>query len=99
MKTILSLTVVAGLIAGCATQLSDGEARQRAERVFRNFFTHGDRQMAARVEQQDEVQTLCTLYRNEPPREIAEKIERSQAATLRYPASGRLMGDWRQGKK
>jgi sulfur-oxidizing protein SoxX len=99
MKAILSLTVAAGLIAGCVTQLSDGEVRQRAEGVFRVAFAHGNRQMAARVEQQDEVQALCSLYRNEPGRELAGKIEQSQAATLRYPLSGKLMGDWRQGEK
>jgi len=99
MKTILSPAVAAVLIAGCATQLSDDEARQRAERVFRETFTHGNRQMAARVDQQDEAQALCSLYRNDPPREIAAKIEQTQAATLRYPTSGKLMGDWRQGEK
>jgi sulfur-oxidizing protein SoxX len=99
MKAILSLTVAAGLIAGCVTQLSDGEVRQRAEQTFREAFAHGNRQMAARVEQQDEVQALCSSYRNEPPKEIAEKIEKSQAATLSYPLSGKLIGDWRQGEK
>ena len=77
----------------------DDEARQRAEQVFREAFTHGNRQMAAKVEAQDEVQALCTRYRNEPPKDVAEKIERSQAASIRYPASGKLLGDWRQGEK
>jgi len=98
MKTILSL-LAAGVVVGCITPLSDSESRQRAERVFRETFTHGNRQMAARVERQDEVQALCSLYRNEPPKEIAARIEQSQLATLRYPASGRLMGDWRRGEK
>ncbi|HMH16933.1 MAG TPA: sulfur oxidation c-type cytochrome SoxX [Burkholderiales bacterium] len=99
MKTILSLFVGAGLVAGCVTQLSDSEARQRAEQTFREAFTHGNRQMAARVDEQDEVQALCTKYRNEPPRDVAEKIEKSQAATIKYPAPGKLIGDWRLGEK
>jgi sulfur-oxidizing protein SoxX len=99
MKTLPLFMIAAGLAAGCVTQLSDGEAQRRAEQTFREAFTHGNRQMAARVDQQDEVQALCSMYRNEPPKDVAGKIEKSQAATLRYPASGRLMGDWRRGEK
>jgi sulfur-oxidizing protein SoxX len=79
--------------------MRDAEARQRAERVFRESFSHGNRQMAAKVEAQDETQALCTRYRNEPPKDVAGAIERSQAASIRYPASGKMLGDWRQGEK
>jgi sulfur-oxidizing protein SoxX len=106
---ILLLSVYAALAlvlldAGCAGGVGnnpprDDEARQRAERVFRESFTRGNRQMAARVEQQDEVQALCTRYRNEPPKDVAEKIEKTEAANVRYPTSGKLLGDWRQGEK
>jgi sulfur-oxidizing protein SoxX len=99
MKTILALAAVTVLAAGCMSQRFEGDTQQRAEQAFREAFTHGNRQIAASVEQQDETQMLCTRYRNNPPREIAEKIEKSQAATLRYPASGKMMGDWRQGEK
>jgi sulfur-oxidizing protein SoxX len=99
MKTILLLTAAVAALAGCAGGLSDDEARARAERVFRESFSHGNRQMAAKVEEQDEVQALCTRYRNQPPKAVADGIERSQAASIRYPASGKLLGDWRQGEK
>ena len=96
------MTFVAALaagLAGCAGGVSDDEARARAEQVFRGSFTHGNRQMAAKVEVQDEVQALCSRYRNEPPKDVAEKIEREQAAGVRYPASGKFLGDWRQGER
>jgi sulfur-oxidizing protein SoxX len=97
---IRRFSLVAALaLAGCASGLSDDEARQRAERVFRESFSQGNRQLAAKVEQQDEVQALCTRYRNEPPKDLADGLERSQAAGIRYPASGKLLGDWRQGEK
>jgi sulfur-oxidizing protein SoxX len=99
MRSFPALALLAALAAGCAGGLSDDEARARAERVFRESFTHGNRQMAAIVEKQDEVQALCTRYRNAPPKDVAEGIERSQAASIRYPASGKLLGDWRQGEK
>ena len=99
MRAVLVSTASAGLIAACAAQLSDDDARSRAEQIFRESFTHGNQAMLARVERQDEVQALCSLYRNEPPREIAAKIERTQAATIRFPAQGKLMGDWRRGEQ
>jgi sulfur-oxidizing protein SoxX len=55
--------------------------------------------MAARVGRQDEVQLVCTRYRSELPKDVADRIERSQAASIRYPASGKLLGDWREGEK
>jgi sulfur-oxidizing protein SoxX len=99
MKMMPMLAAAVALVAGCAAPLSEDEAQQRAERTFHQAFTHGNQQMAARVFQQDEVQLLCSKYRNQPPREIAERIEKSQAATIQYPSSGRLMGDWHEGEK
>jgi len=95
MRRLCALAVVA--LAGCASAISDDEARSRAERVFRESFTHGNREMAAKVEKQDEVQAWCSLYRNQPPSDVAQRIERSQAAGIHYP--GKLLGDWRQGEK
>jgi sulfur-oxidizing protein SoxX len=99
MRAILTFTLAVPFVAACVTPLSDSEALRRAEQTFRESFTHGNRQMAARVEQQDEVQLLCSKYRNEPPKDIAERIEKSQMTTIQYPASGKLMGDWRQGER
>jgi sulfur-oxidizing protein SoxX len=48
---------------------------------------------------QDEVQALCSKYKGEPPEDVRQKLEKSQQATLRYPVSGRMMGDWREGQR
>jgi len=99
MKAILIPTAVACIVAGCATSVSDDEAQQQAEEAIRSSFTHGNREIAARVEKQDEVQALCSRYRNRPPKDVAEKIEKSEAAAIRYPTPGKFLGDWRQGEK
>jgi L-cysteine S-thiosulfotransferase len=96
----IALLALAACAAGVGNdEMRDDEARQRAEQVFRESFTHGNRQMAAKVEQQDEVQALCTRYRNEPPKDVADRIESTETASIRYPASGKFLGDWRQGEK
>ena len=91
---------LAGLaLSGCAAGVSDDATRQRAEQVFRESFTQGNRVIAARVEQQDDVQALCTRYRNDPPKDLAARIESDQAASIPYPAPGHFLGDWRRGEK
>lgn len=104
LASVYALLALVLIDAGCASGVGDDparddEARQRAEAVFRESFTHGNRQMAATVERQDEVQASCTRYRNEPPKDVAENIEKTEAASIRYPASGKLLGDWHKGEK
>jgi hypothetical protein len=41
----------------------------------------------------------CTRYRGHPPPQVAKAIEASETVKLRYPADGRLMGDWNSGEK
>ncbi len=97
MKRFWMLGLCAAMAAGCTTPPSEDATRREAEQVFGKSFTHGNQQMLARVQKQDEVQALCSRYRNDPPKDVAEGIEKSQAATVQYP--GKLMGDWRQGEK
>ena len=97
MKRFSCLAMFA--LTACVSGPSDDESRARAEQVFRESFTHGNRAIAARVEKQDEAQALCTRYRNEPPKEAADRIEATETAAIRYPASGKFLGDWRQGEK
>ena len=98
-KTLALFLTAAGLLAACATRLPDAEADRRAEAAYEQAFANSGRaDMIARL-QQDETQQLCTRYRSNPPKEVADKIEKSQLPGIQYPASGKLMGDWRQGEK
>lgn len=99
MKHALVILAAVLLAPGCAGRLPENEAQQKAEQAFRTAFTHGNPDLAARVVEQDEVQRLCTKYRNQPPKDVAERIEKSQQATIVWPASGKLMDDWREGEK
>lgn len=85
-------------LTACALPVSDAERRARAEKMFREGFSGGDPVLVKRVETQDEVQAACSAM-GEIPKDVAARIEKSQQATLRYPADGKLMGDWREGEK
>lgn len=48
---------------------------------------------------QDEVQRLCSRYRNDPPPEVAARITELSGSEYRYPKDGKLLGDWKNGEK
>lgn len=48
---------------------------------------------------QDEAMAACSQYRNNPPRAVAEAIVAREKASIKYPADGKLMGDWKKGQK
>ena len=87
-----------GLLPGCASRIADAEVEQGVVAAMRSSFKSQGQAGADRLNQ-DEVQALCSKYPKGPPTETAEKIERAQLATIRYPASGPLIGDWREGER
>jgi sulfur-oxidizing protein SoxX len=48
---------------------------------------------------QDETMIACSQYRNSPPRAVADAIVAREKASIKYPADGKLMGDWKKGQK
>lgn len=87
------------LAAGCATPAGEADYRARAEDAVKSAFAGGDPKIVARVLQQDDMQRLCSEHRDSPPAALAAPLMAAQRAAIAYPASGRLMGDWREGKK
>jgi L-cysteine S-thiosulfotransferase len=78
---------------------ADEALEARVEQMLkRSYTTATPEEWAARLAQ-DEVQQVCSRYRNTPPSEITQKIVASQQAALRYPAQGKLIGDWKEGEK
>ncbi len=63
----------------------------------RDFHTRGQATID-RVDQ-DGIQRLCTQTRDKPPENLARALENEQHQAIRYPADGKLMGDWKRGAK
>ena len=40
----------------------------------------------------------CSQYKNSPPKAIADAIVAREKAAIKYPADGKLMGDWQKGE-
>jgi sulfur-oxidizing protein SoxX len=91
-------TVVALSVAGCASTKDDAAYRAEADTVLkRDFHPRG---MAAMDRlNQDDLQRICTEYRDNPPFEVQKKLEAAQQATIKLPADGKYMGDWKAGAR
>ena len=97
-KMILALALSGICVAGCATRPSDSEAeRAVAEMIKASFKTRGQ----ATIDRlnQDDAQALCSKYPGQLPKGVSDGIEKTQQETIRYPGSGKLMGDWREGER
>ena len=97
-KMILALALSGICVAGCASQPSDSETeRALAEMIKASFRTRGQATIARL--NQDDAQALCSKHSGELPKGVSDGIEKKQETTIRYPGSGKLMGDWREGER
>jgi len=102
MKNIklLAALAMAG-IAGCAANAtrSTGASDEEVSRVLRASFESRGQATLDRLDQ-DEVQRVCSeLQGKAVSRDVAERLQKAQLATIKYPADGQLMGDWKNGEK
>jgi sulfur-oxidizing protein SoxX len=104
MRPTATLAAGCVLAAACATPPATEEHPKLSARdlsevnavLKRDFRPRGQATMD-RVEL-DEVQRLCNLHADNPPAEVAKRIEEAQFKAIKFP-SGSLMGDWKNGEK
>ena len=102
LRFIAHATAVAGLffgaLAGCATPppAPDELDRQALLMINASFREQG----IAKLDRlsQDLGQAACSGEK-EPSAEIAKRVEAEATATLRWPAGGQYLGNWREGEK
>ena len=86
------------LLAALVTTAAGADDRVRARLMIQNDFRAKGQAGLERLEA-DSLQHICNLYANQPPEQLLRLIEADQAATVKFPASGKLMGDWKEGEK
>jgi sulfur-oxidizing protein SoxX len=101
MKSIyraLSGMLAVAAAAGCAT-VSDADLSRQAADVLRASFKERGQAKLDRLDQ-DQPQAACSAAPDKkPPVAELERMEKAQQALIRYPADGKLLGDWREGEK
>ncbi len=96
---IPTLICVALLPLGCAIAPSNEEIAAQTTAMLQTSFKASGQAGLDRLNQ-DETQRACSANGSKAvSKEVAEKIERLNLATIRYPADGKYLGDWKSGEK
>jgi sulfur-oxidizing protein SoxX len=91
--------MLAFAVSACITQVGEQETAGKAAAALRSSFRPAGQAGLDRLDQ-DETQRTCSAAAGKPlPEELASRIEAANLATVRYPADGRLLGDWKNGEK
>jgi L-cysteine S-thiosulfotransferase len=101
-KNTIVILGALGLAVGCA-HMASGDAPdtygEKALQVMKASFRESGQAKLDRLNQ-DDMQRLCSEYAQKPmPREIAQKLEQEQQKLLKFPADGKLVGDWKSGER
>ena len=96
----IAAAVAAVVGAGCAG-LATGNYGERAFAMMKSSFKENGQAKLDRLDQ-DDTQRLCSEA-NADHRPLAaaerERIEKSNMARIKWPADGKLLGDWRAGER
>jgi sulfur-oxidizing protein SoxX len=84
---------------GCANAPSNDQIAAQATAMLLASFKASGQAGLDRLTQ-DETQRVCSeLAGKAPAKDVAEKIEKLNFVSIRYPADGSLLGDWKNGEK
>ena len=97
MKIVMSVGAVV-VLASCA---SPGPTREESMQVVKGSFKERGIAKLDRLNQ-SELQQVCSdasLTNKDLPKDVRERLEKQQMATIKYPADGKFLGDWKAGER
>jgi sulfur-oxidizing protein SoxX len=97
-KNILLAAMATPFLLTTLPAAADSAHRAQAIAVIKKDFQPRGQASLDRLAE-DGVQAICNRTGNKPPEYIAKKMEADQMAGVKYPADGKLMGDWKSGEK
>jgi len=89
----------AAILVGCAKVPSDAEVSAKASAVLKASFREQGQAKLDRLTQ-DDTQKTCSEYSGKAlPKDVAERIEKENLASIQWPADGKYLGDWKAGER
>mgnify|MGYP000496985816 CR=1 FL=1 len=95
-------TVSALLLAGCAVGPDVAEIRKLTDDLIKAGFRTNGQATVSRITQTDETNRVCSEAdaSGKPLDEAtAKRIEADNLATIKWPANGHYLGDWKKGEE
>ena len=98
-RRLLPPALIIAALIGCATAPSDDRIAAEAGAMLKSSFKARGQAGLDRLDQ-DDTQRLCSEAAGKAPaRDVADRIEKQNLATIKYPDDGKLLGDWKSGEK
>ncbi|MCU0932947.1 MAG: sulfur oxidation c-type cytochrome SoxX [Thiobacillaceae bacterium] len=98
-KPISLLATLLMAVAGAAAAgPKDKDIHALVDKYIAESFLPGENQDLSRLKQDETIRT-CNQYRDKPPEKLVAAINERETKSIRYPDSGKLMGDWKKGEK
>lgn len=100
MNATKNIVLLAGALALAAASLpsrADALRDEAIAQIKRDFQPRGSAGLDRLTE--DDVQAACNASANHPDGAVAKRLTDEQLAGIKYPADGKLMGDWTSGEK
>jgi L-cysteine S-thiosulfotransferase len=99
MRGVLILALIALTSAASLVRAEErrGLSEQHMARVLRQAFPSAPPEWRSRLVS-DSTMATCVQWANQPPKDIADAIKTREASSIRHPADGTFMGDWRRGE-
>ncbi len=99
VRAFVAVLAAPVFVLGCATAPSDPELDAKAAAVLKGSFRVQGQAKLERLDQ-DETQKTCSAYAGKAvPKDVGERIEKANLATVRWPADGKYVGDWKSGER
>ena len=94
---IANLLGAAAIVAGCAATPTAADLDRQAQAMMKASFRDEGIAKADRLNQ-DLAQQACSSDKA-PAEAVARQIQAEALATIKQPAGGKYLGDWREGEK
>lgn len=98
MKTFVSALLGGTFLFAGLPALAEGVSQEKLEAIMADAFRDAPEDVRSRYVQ-DETMAVCSEYRDNPPSELWDAILEREQASIKYPADGVLMGDWKVALK
>lgn len=93
----ISIPLLFAALLFCVAAQADEDYRAQAAAIMKRDF-HARGQATMDRLDNDAVQHVCNKYDNDPPSDLADMLETQQLAAVKFPADGKLLGDWKRGQ-
>jgi len=97
-NNLLMAAAGAVALAGCASMMYTPPTKQESLAVIKSSFQ--DRGIA-KVDRlnQTELQAVCSESRNNPSKEVRQRLERAALESVKFPKDGKFLGEYKEGEK